>query len=138
LTDLIHGAEVPWAKLYDPSRFPTRAAREYMKENANVARQYTDWVKPGEVEAPEEIAAGEGAVYRRGMHRIAAWRVPEGELHEMSAACTHLGCLVRWNSYEKTWDCKCHGSRFDARGEVINGPAVRALHPVESDAAPRV
>jgi glycine/D-amino acid oxidase-like deaminating enzyme/nitrite reductase/ring-hydroxylating ferredoxin subunit len=138
ITDLIHGAEVPWAKLYDPSRFPVKAAKDYLRENANVAAQYTDWVKPGEVASPEEIAAGSGAVYRRGVHKIAAYRDPQGRLHEMSAACTHLGCVVRWNSFESTWDCKCHGSRFDAFGEVLNGPAVHALHPAESGSGPHV
>ena len=132
ITDLIHGSAVPWAKLYDPSRKMLGAAKEYAKENANVAWQYTDWIRSGEVDSAADIPAGQGAVYRRGVHKIAAYRDKDGTLHEMSAACTHLGCPVNWNAADNTWDCKCHGSRFDAFGEVVSGPAIHALRPVEN------
>jgi Rieske Fe-S protein len=131
ITDLIHGAEVPWARLYDPSRITLKAAREFAKENSNVAWQYTDWVKPGELHSTEDIVAGRGAIVRRGVHKVAAYRDAGGELHEVSARCTHLGCVVHWNQADNTWDCKCHGSRFDAYGHVISGPANTDLRPVE-------
>jgi len=115
-----------------------KSAREFARENVNVAWQYTDWLKAGDVDSIANIQPGSGAVVRRGVHVIAAYRDAAGELHEMSAACTHLGCLVRWNHNENTWDCKCHGSRFDALGEVISGPAVEALRPIEASADPGV
>ena len=68
---------------------------------------------------------------RRGTKRIAVYRDEEGALHEKSAVCTHLKCIVEWNGAEKSWDCPCHGSRFDPHGEVINGPAIAALQDVE-------
>ena len=132
ITDLIHGATIPWAHLYDPARKPLRAAGAYARENANVAWQYTDWIRSGEVDSAKDIAPGAGAVYRRGFHKIAAYRDADGTLHEMSAACTHLGCPVKWNPADNTWDCKCHGSRFDAYGEVVSGPALAPLRPVEA------
>ena len=138
IADLIHGVAVPWADLYDPSRVTLKSAREFARENANVAWQYTDWLKAGDVDSIANIQPGSGAVVRRGVHVIAAYRDATGELHEMSAACTHLGCVVRWNHNENTWDCKCHGSRFDALGEVLSGPAVEALRPVEASADPDV
>ena len=138
ITDLIHGVEVPWAKLYDPGRITLKAAREFTKENSNVAWQYTDWVKPGEVRSVDEIRAGSGAVLRRGVHMIAVHRDEAGALHEMSAKCTHLGCLVHWNGADQTWDCKCHGSRFDAFGHVMNGPANVDLRAVEDSPDVRV
>jgi Rieske Fe-S protein len=139
ITDLIHGATVPWTELYDPSRISLKAARTFAKENANVAWQYTDWIRSGELDSAAEIAAGDGAVIRRGARKIAAYRDPSGALHEMSAVCPHLGCPVSWNHAEKTWDCKCHGSRFDAAGRVINGPANRDLAPLkEGPADPNV
>jgi glycine/D-amino acid oxidase-like deaminating enzyme/nitrite reductase/ring-hydroxylating ferredoxin subunit len=131
LADLIHGVAVAWADLYDPGRITMKATPDYVRENANVAWQYRDWLRSGDIESSEQIAPGQGAVVRRGVHMIAAYRDPEGELHEMSAACTHLGCVVRWNSGEHTWDCKCHGSRFDARGQVIVGPAVQPLRALD-------
>ena len=51
----------------------------------------------------------------------------------MSVNCTHLGCTVKWNSAETSWDCPCHGSRFDCDGAVLDGPAVRPLSQVEVD-----
>ena len=131
LADLIHGVSVAWADLYDPGRVTVKAAGDYARENANVAWQYRDWLRSGDVESAEDIAPGHGAVLRRGVHRIAAYRDAAGELHEMSAACTHLGCLVHWNPAESTWDCKCHGSRFDALGDVLSGPAFEPLRAAD-------
>ena len=136
INELIHGADIAWAHLYDPSRKKLGAAKEYARENANVAWQYTDWIRAGEVDSPDEIVAGSGAVYRHGVHKIAAYRDPQGTLHEMSAACTHLGCPVKWNAADNTWDCKCHGSRFDAFGEVINGPAIHGLKRLDDGLRP--
>ncbi|OGA60537.1 MAG: oxidoreductase [Betaproteobacteria bacterium RIFCSPLOWO2_12_FULL_65_14] len=132
LCDLILGRSNPWAALYDPSRKTIGAAREYTTENLNVARQYADWLTGGEVKAVDQIARGSGAVMRRGLQKVAVYRDPDGALHECSAACPHLGCIVHWNRSESTWDCPCHGSRFDCYGKVMNGPANRDLASVES------
>ena len=131
LCDLIVGRTNPWEKLYSPSRVPVKAASEIAREDLNMAAQYADWLTPGDVKSPEEIARDSGAVLRRGLEKIAAYRDANGELHECSAVCPHLGCIVQWNPGEKTWDCPCHGSRFDARGHVINGPANRDLPSVQ-------
>lgn len=126
LTDLIVGRNNPWSQIYDPSRKPVwgMAWREFLRENLNVAKQYAvDWLSGSEVAAVEDIALGEGAVIRRGLQKIAVYRDDQGVCHERSAVCPHLGCIVHWNGAEKTWDCPCHGSRFDAVGQVINSPA---------------
>jgi glycine/D-amino acid oxidase-like deaminating enzyme/nitrite reductase/ring-hydroxylating ferredoxin subunit len=130
ITDLIHGAQLPWAELYDPRRITLGATRTFAKEAGNMAWQYADWITAGEAK-PEDIAPGTGAVVRRGTHKVAIYRDALGERHEMSAVCTHLGCIVTWNDVENTWDCKCHGSRFDAMGQVISGPAASDLKPLE-------
>jgi glycine/D-amino acid oxidase-like deaminating enzyme/nitrite reductase/ring-hydroxylating ferredoxin subunit len=131
LTDMILGRENPWEELYDPSRKTLAAAGQFVKENVNVAGQYLDWLTPGEVKSVDEIARGTGAIVRRGMAKIAACRDDDGKLTELSAVCPHLGCLVHWNNAERSWDCPCHGSRFHADGEVVNGPANVNLSPVE-------
>ena len=133
IPDLIVGRDNPWAKLYDPSRVSLRAAPEFAKENLNVAAQYVDYVTPGDVGSADAIPPGEGAVLRRGRAKVAVYRDDAGVLHERSAVCTHLYCIVDWNHAEKTWDCPCHGSRFDAYGKVVNGPAVKELGAVEGD-----
>jgi glycine/D-amino acid oxidase-like deaminating enzyme/nitrite reductase/ring-hydroxylating ferredoxin subunit len=127
LTDLILGRENPWTEAYDPSRKSLKAVGEFAKENANVAVQYKDWVTSGSAAQVDEIALGEGAVFRHHLHKIAVYRDPHGQTCAFDATCPHLGCIVEWNSAEKSWDCPCHGSRFDAHGHVINGPAVSNL-----------
>lgn len=103
-----------------------------MKEAAQSSAPYAEWVTPGEVSSVDEIAVGEGAVLRRGLSKVAAYRDPSGRVVELSAVCRHLGCIVEWNSGEKTWDCPCHGSRYTAEGRVVNGPATTNLSPAES------
>jgi glycine/D-amino acid oxidase-like deaminating enzyme/nitrite reductase/ring-hydroxylating ferredoxin subunit len=123
LTDLILGRPNPWTGLYNPNRLPVKSAGDYVSEGANMARQYTDWFTGGDVKSVDEIPKGQGAVVRRGLSKLAVYRDDAGTLHARSAVCPHLGCLVRWNPAETTWDCPCHGSRFQATGEVFHGPA---------------
>jgi glycine/D-amino acid oxidase-like deaminating enzyme/nitrite reductase/ring-hydroxylating ferredoxin subunit len=134
ISDLIAGRENPWSKLYDPSRkiVHPQAMREFVHENVNVARQYADWVLPAE-QPPTK--PGEGAVIRRGAHRIAVYVDDAGARHECSAACPHLGGVVAWNRAEKSWDCPCHGSRFDPYGKVLTGPAVSDLAQLHEEPA---
>jgi glycine/D-amino acid oxidase-like deaminating enzyme/nitrite reductase/ring-hydroxylating ferredoxin subunit len=131
ITDMIMGRENPWAILYEPARKSPLAALTFAKENLNVAAQYANWVTPGEVSTAEEIQPGTGAIVRSGLSKIAVYRDPAGNLHERSAVCTHLGCIVAWNAAESSWDCPCHGSRFDPDGKVLNGPAIAPLTPAE-------
>lgn len=134
LTDLIGGRDNPWATLYDPGRKTLRAAGEFAGQNLNVAQQYGDLLTPGEVESEEAIGAGSGAVMRHGLKKVAVYRDETGLTHRFAAECPHLGCVICWNSTEHTWDCPCHGSRFDPFGHVVNGPANRDLTPAESPA----
>jgi glycine/D-amino acid oxidase-like deaminating enzyme/nitrite reductase/ring-hydroxylating ferredoxin subunit len=133
LADLVHGGKPEWTDLYDPSRMTRKATGKWMRENANVAKQYADWFSAGEVDSAAQIGLGQGAIVRHGIHRIAAYRDAAGELHQFSARCTHLGCSVRWNAADASWDCPCHGSRFNVHGEVLSGPARTALSPWEED-----
>jgi Rieske Fe-S protein len=129
LTDLILKNENVWAELYAPSRFPLTAVGTAAKESMNMANQFTDWVSGGDVAEVEAIAVCKGAVVRRGLRKVAVYRDQNGNTHEMSAVCPHMGCIVHWNEGESTWDCPCHGSRFSAHGRVIHGPAMSDLDP---------
>jgi hypothetical protein len=91
LTDLILGRDNPWAKLYDPSRKTLRAAKEFLSENLNVARQYADWLTGGEVGSLADIPHDAGAVVRHGLSKAAVYRDGSGALHSLSAVCPHLG-----------------------------------------------
>lgn len=131
LTDLIMGRKNDWATLYDPARVTLHAATDFVRENLNVAARYADWLKRDEVASVDKITPGSGAVIRRGLKKVAIYRDEGGILHERSAVCPHLGCIVAWNSTENTWDCPCHGSRFEADGQVINGPSKAGLGDAE-------
>jgi glycine/D-amino acid oxidase-like deaminating enzyme/nitrite reductase/ring-hydroxylating ferredoxin subunit len=134
LTDLICGKKNPWTELYEPGRVTLLAAGLFAKEQLNVAAQYGDWMTAGDVESAAKIDRDSGGLIRRGMTKLAVYRDADGKVHEHSAVCTHLGCIVHWNPAEKSWDCPCHGSRFDPQGKPINGPANKGLGPVESKA----
>lgn len=129
VTDLIQGRSNPWADLYDPGRVTLRpaSAYEFVKENLNVATEYTELLTGGDVSSIDEIEPGTGAVMRRGLTKVAVYRDPKGQTHECSAICPHLGCVVHWNGLESSWDCPCHGSRFDALGKLLIGPANQDL-----------
>jgi Rieske Fe-S protein len=132
LTDLIVGRPNPWAKLYDPSRVNPKGLGTWAKDNLVVAAQYADLLTPGDVAGVSEIAPRTGAVVRRGATKVAIYRDENDKLHECSAICPHMGCVVKWNHGESTWDCPCHGSRFDAYGRVVNGPANEDLRRIEA------
>jgi glycine/D-amino acid oxidase-like deaminating enzyme/nitrite reductase/ring-hydroxylating ferredoxin subunit len=137
LSDLIRGSDNPWAKLYDPSRKTLSAIKDFAKENLNVAAQYIkDYAGPADIADAASLARGEGGIVRRGVKRHAVYRDDGGKLHEFSAVCPHLGCVVHWNPAERTFDCPCHGSRFDCAGKVINGPANSNLEAVSTAAQP--
>lgn len=129
LSDLILGRPNPWAWLYDPSRVTLKAAAGYADTNLHAAEHYAEWLTAGDVEDEGKIAPGAGAVVRSGLSKLAVYRDEAGTLHRCSAVCPHLKCIVGWNDAEKSWDCPCHGSRFDRFGRVVNGPANQSLDP---------
>ncbi|MDK2742901.1 MAG: FAD-dependent oxidoreductase [Nitrospira sp.] len=131
ITDLILGRTNAWATLYDPSRKSLKAAGTFVQENLNVAAQFGDWLSSGDVESEEQISKGTGAILRQGLQKLAVYRDEGGELHRFSAVCPHLKCIVAWDTIEHSWNCPCHGSRFNAYGKVLNGPAVADLSPIE-------
>ncbi|MGW0087047.1 FAD-dependent oxidoreductase [Streptomyces sp. NPDC003393] len=128
LTALITGRDCAWRELYDPRRVRTavREAPAFLRTQAEVARHFVgDRLRP--TPPVEAIPPGGGAVVRHGTDRYAVHRDDEGHLHVLSARCTHLGCLVSFNSAERAWECPCHGSRFGIDGQVLQGPATKPL-----------
>ena len=118
-------------RLYDPGRVTVarESAREFVRENASVVVEYTELLTGGDVASVEEISAGQGAVLRRGLTKVAVYKDAEGRAHECSVICPHLGCVVHRNGLEKSWDCSCHVSRFTALVERLAGPANTSLVP---------
>jgi Rieske Fe-S protein len=137
LPDLVQGRENAWASVYDPSRTTLKASAvgDFLKENLDVAAKYVEHVTGGEVPSLEALEPGQGALVRLQGEKVAAYRDPDGELHLRSSVCTHMGCVVHFNSFERCWDCPCHGSQFAVDGTVLSGPATRPLEPAKAQQA---
>ncbi|MFB9895532.1 FAD-dependent oxidoreductase [Planobispora takensis] len=129
LTEQIAGRERPWDRLYDPRRLhPLREAGSALKMQASVAAHFVgDRFGAGSADEVTELAPGQGAVLKVDGQRCAVYRDDNGQLHAVSAVCTHLGCVVGFNDAERTWECPCHGSRFDVDGSILQGPATEPL-----------
>jgi glycine/D-amino acid oxidase-like deaminating enzyme/nitrite reductase/ring-hydroxylating ferredoxin subunit len=112
---------------FRPERFHPRAAsRELLSHNAHSGLRFVG-DRLTRREPADGLVPGEGRVVGSGVGQAALYRDDKGVVHELSARCTHLGCIVRWNRAEASWDCACHGSRFGALGDVIQGPATVPL-----------
>lgn len=132
LSELITRGSHPWLPAVDSNRFtPIASAREFAIENAKVAKDYITGFAGMPSEEVLQVAPGEAKVVKVGDQRCAAHRDANGQLHVVSAVCTHLGCVVEWNNAEQSWDCPCHGSRFGIDGEVLEGPALVPLPRVD-------
>jgi glycine/D-amino acid oxidase-like deaminating enzyme/nitrite reductase/ring-hydroxylating ferredoxin subunit len=130
LSDLVQGRRNAFVGLYDPRRSSPRASTsKLVKENVGVARELVGGLLRPDLSGMDELAPGDAGVFLTRQGRTAAYRDASGTLHAVSARCTHLGCTVRWNNAENSWDCPCHGSRFDHTGKVLHGPAVDPLEP---------
>jgi Rieske Fe-S protein len=132
--ELILKGRSPWQELYEPSRKTLSAAGNVLSENLTVVKNFAEYVAPGEIGSYDELEPGRGAIVRQGVKKIAAYRDEDGRLLLRSAACSHLGCHVHWNSFERCWDCPCHGSHFAPDGGVLNSPALGPLAEVEQTA----
>ena len=128
LADLIAGRENPWSPYFSPSRLSLGSTPRLARMNAEVGIDMVgDRLKPAEAGSAADVPRGEARVVRDGLGKTGVYRDEQDELHGVSLRCTHLGCLLRFNADERSWDCPCHGSRFDVDGEVLEGPAVKPL-----------
>ncbi len=128
LADLIQDRPNDWAHSFTPSRISLRSSYEVAELGAKFSSlMAVDRITPVEAADTDEIPPGETRVVRDGLGKIGVYRDPDGDLHGVSLRCTHLGCLLRFNGAERSWDCPCHGSRFDVDGAVLEGPAVKPL-----------
>lgn len=131
VADLVMGRPNEWASVYSPSRLMPGALRTLLGENMNMVAQFADWLTGGDVKSADDIPRGHGAVVRKGLTKLAVYRDEQGHVATLSAVCPHMGCVVRWNPGERTWDCPCHGSRFSATGTCLHGPSTSDLAKAE-------
>ena len=130
---LLFDQKAHFAQVLDPSRKPKAgtSVADFVTGRVDDVKNLSEYLTAGELSSVDELQPGQGAIVRRGLKKIAAYRKPDGTLVERSATCTHVGCLVHWNPLETCWDCPCHGSQFQPDGSVINGPAIRPLKALD-------
>jgi nitrite reductase/ring-hydroxylating ferredoxin subunit len=129
LSDLILGIDNPWAQIYDSTRATPFMTSESLKQGLDVGRHWLGDRLKG-LQGGSDVEPGEGKIVMIQGKQLAVYRDDE-KTHAVSAVCTHLGCIVNWNNAEKSWDCPCHGARYDCNGQVIHGPAVKNLEQSE-------
>jgi glycine/D-amino acid oxidase-like deaminating enzyme/nitrite reductase/ring-hydroxylating ferredoxin subunit len=131
LSDMILGKESRWASLYDATRATPFVKPQSLKENMDVGVHWIgDRLKGLQHQSFDDVTVGEGKLVTIDGQKVAAYRDDNGKVHAVSATCTHLGCIVNWNSAEKSWDCPCHGGRFDCDGKVLHGPPIKDLEAI--------
>ena len=128
IADLATGKENRFTELFDATRVkPVAGGPTFVKENAEVAAHLVGGYLSSKPKSFDELAPCQAAIMKIDGANVAAFKDEEGTVHAVSAVCTHMGCLVGWNETDRTWDCPCHGSRFELSGEVIHGPATQPL-----------
>jgi glycine/D-amino acid oxidase-like deaminating enzyme/nitrite reductase/ring-hydroxylating ferredoxin subunit len=128
LSDLIAGRSNPWAEIFDATRVkPLAGGASFVTENLGTGAQLVGGYVRGRPSSTDDLQPGEAAVLKLDGKRYAVFKDEQGNVHAVSAACTHLGCILGWNPVDRTWDCSCHGSRFAIDGRVIHGPATADL-----------
>jgi glycine/D-amino acid oxidase-like deaminating enzyme/nitrite reductase/ring-hydroxylating ferredoxin subunit len=132
LSSLILNKKNPYENLFDPNRIkPVAGFENFIKHNADVVSQYFGKIFSGEkLEALTGLSRGEAKVVDFEGQKIGLYKDEEGKLFAVNPVCTHLGCEVKWNNAEKSWDCPCHGARYYCTGKVLTGPADRNLESV--------
>lgn len=131
LSDLIDTGDNPWSEVFDPMRISLAAGQNFLDATARVSSRFVgdrlrSWM-PQTIVQTELPQSGEGKILRCRGRPMAIHRDEQDNLITVSAVCPHMWCLVEWNNADKTWDCPCHGSRFNPDGSVIHGPAVTDL-----------
>jgi len=135
ITDLIAGRDTPWLEAFDATRIgDAGTVKKLVEENLQVGKRFfTDRVRRLRADSVAHLQPGDGDMVRVDGGTVGAYRDPAGTVQAVSINCTHMGCTLRWNGAETSWDCPCHGSRFATDGAVLNGPAVRPLQRIDID-----
>jgi glycine/D-amino acid oxidase-like deaminating enzyme/nitrite reductase/ring-hydroxylating ferredoxin subunit len=128
IADLATGSENRWLEMFDARRVkPLAGGPSFAKANVEVAAELVGGWLSRKPKGYDELAPGEAGILSIDGDKVAAFKDETGRVHAVSAVCTHMGCLVGWNETDRSWDCPCHGSRFELSGEVIHGPATQPL-----------
>jgi len=134
LSDIVLGNKSKYEEVFAPGRMkPVAGFTEFIKENADVAYQFVaSRFSAHEVDYLKRVKKESGEVVEFAGRKIAVYRDADGAIHALNPVCTHARCIVNWNNEEKSWDCPCHGARYDIHGNVLNGPADKPLQKLSA------
>lgn len=127
IRDMICGTENPWAEVFSPSRFSAEEIPQIMKDSGKAVKGLTKRFFHIPDETSARLAPGHGAVVETESGKAGVYKTEDQKIYKVDIVCPHLGCELVWNPDEKTWDCPCHGSRFDYKGNLIEGPAQEGI-----------
>ncbi|PZR25090.1 MAG: (2Fe-2S)-binding protein [Citrobacter freundii] len=132
LRTLILNEETPLSALLDPNRLkPVAGFTSFIGHNAHVAGELISRLFSGEkLDELSALAPGEAKVVSYEGEKIAVFKDDSGAIHAINPVCTHMKCEVKWNGAERSWDCPCHGARYNPEGKVLTGPADRDMQQV--------
>lgn len=142
LSDQICGRKNVYEEVFSPSRFdPGMKIKKFFMESADMLVNYIGGYMELSEETVRTLPTGEGRIIEVDGKRVGAYKDTDGMVYTIKPVCTHMGCVLEWNGDEMSWDCPCHGSRYDVTGHILNGPAIRPLDKggvtdAEDDAAP--
>ena len=133
ITDSINEKPNRYTDLFNPlrSKLKGTALKEFTKKNTSVAKDFVATTTQRPDLTPEDLEMDEGGLVSVNGKKVGGYRDSKGQLHLVKTTCTHMGCGLRWNDAERSWDCACHGSRFSYQGDVLNGPAVKPLEKLD-------
>lgn len=132
LKDMILNKQNDFVDLYTPSRFDANPSiKNFIVQNADVAKHLVTGKLEFIEKTIDDVSNNEGSVVMVNGQRAGCYKDGDGHLYLVDTTCTHLGCEVKWNSGDRSWDCPCHGSRFSYKGEVMEGPATEPLKRID-------
>jgi len=127
ISDLINGKEHPYP-IFSPQRFNISAsAKQLFEEGIQSVKGLTGELFSIPDDSIKHLPKGHGGIVEYNNKKVGVYKSPDGEIYTVSTRCTHLGCQLEWNPDELSWDCPCHGSRFDYKGNLIDNPAMKRL-----------
>ena len=127
LTDMICGKENPYADIFAPSRFSADELPQIMKDSGKAVKGLTKRFFHLPDETLSALERGHGAVVETSQGKAGVYKSDEGAIFQVDIVCPHMGCELTWNPDERSWDCPCHGSRFDYEGNLLDGPAQEGI-----------
>ena len=128
LRDMICGEENPYAETFAPSRFSAEELPQIVKDSGKAVKGLTKRFFHLPDETVSSLERGHGAVVETAQGKAGVYKTEEDKIFQVDIVCPHMGCELAWNPDERSWDCPCHGSRFDYEGNLIDGPAQEGIH----------